>query len=128
MHVKEISTAAAPAPTGAYSQALRVGDLIITGGQVGSDPVTAEFPETVQDQVRQAIRNLEAVLEAAGVGLRQVVKTNCFLAHADDFSEFDKVYREFFSEPFPARSTVGVSFPRTDLLFEIEAWATPSED
>jgi 2-iminobutanoate/2-iminopropanoate deaminase len=118
-----IDTSAAPPPGGAYSQAVVVGRTVYTAGAVGLDPETSQLREGVEDQVRQAIDNLEAVLRAAGAELRDVVKTNCFLADIGDFHAFNQIYQQRFSPPYPARSTVGVSLAG-EILFEIEAVAT----
>ncbi|MCW3815776.1 Rid family hydrolase [Micromonospora sp. DR5-3] len=112
----------AAAPTASYSQGIAFGNVVVTAGQVGSDPVTGELKDGLGEQVRAAIANLAAVLAAEGLGLEDVVKTTCFLTNIDDFAEFDAVYREVFPQPLPARSTVGVALAG-DLLFEIEAWA-----
>jgi 2-iminobutanoate/2-iminopropanoate deaminase len=115
-------TEGASAPTASYSQGIVFGDVLVTAGQVGSDPVTGALPDTLREQVRGAIANLTAVLAAEGLGLEDVVKTTCFLTDIATFAEFDEVYRELFPQPLPARSTVGVTLAG-DLLFEIEAWA-----
>ncbi|MGI5160841.1 RidA family protein [Microbispora sp. CA-102843] len=122
-----IITDAAAAPTASYSQGIVAGGLVATAGQVGRDPVTGELAGTLAGQVESAIANLKAVLAAAGLDLSHVVKTNCFLTRIEDFEEFDAVYRRHFSDPLPARSTVGVALAG-DLLFEIEAWAVKPGD
>ena len=119
---RAVVTAGAAAPTASYSQGMVFGNVVVTAGQVGSDPVTGELKSGVADQVRAAIGNLSAVLAAEELGLEHVVKTTCFLTNIEDFAEFDAVYREVFPEPLPARSTVGVALAG-ELLFEIEAWA-----
>lgn len=123
-----ITTNQAPAPGGAYSQAIVVGNLVWVAGQVGKDPASGTLPPTVEEQVELAIVNLGRVLEASGCGLQDVVKTTCFLTDIADFSTFDQIYRRLFPEPWPARSTVGVSLAG-ELKFEIEAWAVkPGDD
>jgi 2-iminobutanoate/2-iminopropanoate deaminase len=117
-----IVTDNAAAPTASYSQGIVAGPLVVTAGQVGSDPSTGRLGGSLVEQVETAITNLKAVLAEAGVGLEDVVKTTCFLTRIEDFKEFDAVYRRHFSDPLPARSTVGVVLAG-DLLFEIEAWA-----
>jgi len=117
-----IDTQAAPPPGGAYSQAMVVGTTIYTAGQVGLDPQSKELHKSLEDQVRQAIDNLEAVLRAAGAGLDDVVKTTCFLADIADFAAFNAIYAQRFDQPWPARSTVGVDLAG-DIRFEIEAVA-----
>jgi 2-iminobutanoate/2-iminopropanoate deaminase len=115
-------TNTAPPPGGAYTQAVAVSDLIATAGQVGKDPESGEIPPGIEAQIRLAVRNLRAVLEASGSSLDRVIKTTCFLSDIALFPQFDLVYGELFPEPRPARSTVGVALAG-DLLFEIEALA-----
>jgi len=122
----EVSTANAAAPTASYSQAIACRGLVVTAGQVGADPHTGRLADGLTAQVDHAIRNLEAVLASAGLDLRCVVKTTCYLANIADFDEFDTAYRRWFKQPFPARSTVGVSLAG-NLLFEVEAWALAPE-
>jgi 2-iminobutanoate/2-iminopropanoate deaminase len=97
---------------------------VALAGQTGVDPETGELRAGLEAQVRQAITNLSAVLDAAGCSWDDVIKTTCFLAHIEDFARFDAVYAEFIPEPRPARSTVGVGLAG-DLLVEIEALASP---
>jgi reactive intermediate/imine deaminase len=98
----------APAPGGAYSQGMVVGDLLFTAGMGPSDPVTREtVGETTAEQTRQTLRNLAALLDAAGCTFRDVVKVTTHLADLSDFQEYDAAYREFFEAPYPVRTTVG---------------------
>jgi 2-iminobutanoate/2-iminopropanoate deaminase len=120
--MEEIHTPNAPEPGGYYSQATRVGDVVYTAGQVGLDPRSGALASDLEGQVAVAIKNLEAVLRAAGGGLDDVVKTTCFLADIGDFAAFNDVYQRHFTSRVPARSTVGVTLAG-DLLFEIEAVA-----
>lgn len=122
----QIVTSAAPAPSASYSQAIAWDQLVVTGGQVGSDPATGRLPEEFEDEVDQALRNLAAVLAAAGSGLDRVVKTTCFLTDISQFEAFDRVYRRHFVDPLPARSTIGIQLAG-DLRFEVEAWALRDE-
>lgn len=119
-----ISTDKAPAAVGPYSQAIRVGDMVFTAGQIAIDPVSGNFVgEDAAAQAEQALRNLQAVLEAAGSSLNSVVKTTVFLDNMDDYSAFNEVYARFFPENKPARSAVEVArLPRAALV-EIEAVA-----
>lgn len=103
-----IHAAAAPRPGGSYSHAIRAGGLLLLAGQVGVDPADGRLPDGVAAQTRQALRNLEAVLRAAGGSLDRLAKTTCFLASLDDFAAFDAAYREVLGDHRPARSTVGV--------------------
>jgi 2-iminobutanoate/2-iminopropanoate deaminase len=107
---------------GPYSQAVRVGELIFVAGQAGLDPATGVVAGTFELQARQAFENLRAVLEDAGSGLDQVVKTTCFLAVPEAFDQLNALYAEYFPAAPPARSTPVVQLPR-GLLFSIEAVA-----
>jgi 2-iminobutanoate/2-iminopropanoate deaminase len=117
-----IATDNAPAPGGAYSQAFRTGNTLWLAGQVGIDPSTGEVAEGLAAQTRQALRNLEAVLRAAGGGLSSLVKTTCFLTDVAGFAEFNAVYDEVMSGHRPPRSTVGVELAG-GYLVEIEGVA-----
>ena len=118
-----ISTDKAPRPAGVYSQGVQWERFIFTAGQVGIDPATGQpAPGGVREQTRQVLQNVAAILEAAGTGLDNVVKTTCFLADINDFSAFNEVYREFFPTDPPARSTVQVGLV-PPWLVEIEAVA-----
>jgi 2-iminobutanoate/2-iminopropanoate deaminase len=117
-----IRTDEAPAPGGAYSQAFRYGDTIWLAGQVGIDPATGEVADGVAGQTRQALRNLEAVLRAAGGSLESLVKTTCFLTRVDMFAEFNAAYSEVMGSHRPPRSTIGVELAG-GYLVEIEGLA-----
>ena len=118
---REIHTERAPAAIGPYAQAVAAGDTVYTAGQVGLDPGTGEFvgPD-VAAQTRQAMANLGAVLEAAGLGFGDVVKTTIFVADLEDFATVNEVYGEHFEEPYPARSTVEAGRLPKDARVEIE--------
>jgi 2-iminobutanoate/2-iminopropanoate deaminase len=105
-----VSTDKAPAAVGPYSQAVRVGDLIYTAGQLGIDPETKAFVgDDIESQTRQALENVKAVLEAAGSCLEHAVKNTVFLQDMGEFSRMNAVYAEFFPENPPARSAVEVA-------------------
>ncbi len=119
-----VSTNGAPAAIGPYSQGIASGDLVFCSGQLGLDPSTGEMVEGgVEAQAERALRNLGAVLDAAGVGMNDVVKTTLFLASMDDFAAVNAVYAKFMPEPPPARSTFAVSALPKGGLIEIEAIA-----
>jgi len=119
-----IGTERAPAAIGPYSQGMAVGQLVFTAGQIGLDPETGEFAgEDVATQTRQVMQNLAAVLEAAGLGLGDVVKTTIFLADIGDFERVNEIYGEHLSEPYPARSTVEAGRLPRGARVEIEAVA-----
>jgi reactive intermediate/imine deaminase len=118
----EIRTDAAPPPGGGYSQGIKAGRLVFTAGQVGIDPATGELAgDTIEEQTTQVLDNLAAVLGAGGATLADVVKVTAFLADMSLFPGYDTVYRAYFPEPRPARSSVGVNLGR--FLVEIEAVA-----
>lgn len=119
-----ISTDAAPGAIGPYSQAIRVGNMIFCSGQIPIDPSTGEFvPGGVVEQAEQVLKNLTAVLEAAGSNLRQVVKTTVFLADMDDFTAMNEVYGRYFGESKPARATVQAARLPRDARVEIDCIA-----
>ena len=109
-------------PQAPYSPVVADGDLVYTAGQVGFDEQGRLVAGGIEAQTRRALRNLTACLRAAGADAGDVLKVNAYLADLGDFPAFNEVYREFFSDPFPARTTVGASLPG-DLLVEIEAVA-----
>ena len=118
----EIRTDAAPPPGGGYSQGIKTGRLVFTAGQVGIDPATGELAgDTIEEQTTQVLDNLAAVLGAGGATLADVVKVTAFLSDMSLFPGYDIVYRSYFPEPRPARSSVGVDLGR--FLVEIEAVA-----
>ena len=123
--MKPISTNNAPAAIGPYSQGVDSGaGLVFLSGQLPIDPSTGAFPEGgIKEQTRQSILNAKAILEAAGLGLANVVKTTVFLADMADFAAMNEVYAQFFSQPFPARSAVAVKTLPKGALVEIECIA-----
>lgn len=119
-----ISTKKAPAAIGPYSQAIRVGNLIYTSGQIPLNPATGAFVEGgIKEQTRQALTNIKAILEEASTSMDNVVKTTVFMANMDDFTDMNAVYAEFFTEPYPARSAVAVKTLPKGALIEIEVIA-----
>ena len=124
MEKKVVHTEKAPAAIGPYSQAVSVGDMVFTSGQIPINPETGVFPEGIEAQTAQALSNVEQVLLAAGTDLRHVVKTTVFLSNMDDFAAMNSVYQDKFGEaPYPARSAVEVARLPKDALIEIEAVA-----
>ena len=109
-------------PKAPYSPVVRDGDLVYTAGQVGFDEQGDLVPGGLEAQVRRTLENLTACLRAAGCGLEDVLKVNAFLADLGEFDTYNSVYREFFREPYPARTTVGALLP-AGILVEIEAIA-----
>lgn len=123
MSRQAISTGGAPAAIGPYSQAIRSGDMVFCSGQLGLEPVSGELVEGVEAQAERALRNLQSVLDAAGLGFDDVVKTTIFLADIGDFAAVNTVYARFMPDPPPARSTVQVSALPKSGLVEIDAIA-----
>jgi len=124
MSKQTVHTDGAPAPVGPYSQAVAVGELVFTAGQIALVPGTKELAgDDVGTQTRQALENLKAVLEAAGSGLDKAVKTTVFLADMDDFAAMNEVYGQYFTESPPARSAVEVARLPLGALVEIECVA-----
>ena len=123
---RAISTSGAPPAGGPYSQAIATDDLVFCAGQLGLDPVTGEMADGVEAQAERALRNLAAVLDAAGCTLADVVKTTCFLADINDFNAFNAVYITFMTDPAPARSTFQVAALPKGGRVEIEAIAVRS--
>ena len=122
--MKTISTKKAPAAIGPYSQAIQVGNLVYTSGQIPIDPATGAFAEGgIKEQTRQSLTNVKAILEEVGLTMSHVVKTTVFMADMNDFADMNSVYAEFFTEPYPARSAVAVKTLPKGALVEIEVVA-----
>jgi 2-iminobutanoate/2-iminopropanoate deaminase len=126
-HKKKISTAEAPAAIGPYSQAVRIGDIVFTSGQIALDPATGVLVAGgVREQTARVLENLKAVLHAAGIGMADVVKTTVFLKSMADFTAMNEVYASYLAPAGvvpPARSTVEVARLPKDALVEIEVIA-----
>ena len=121
---KVIRTTKAPSAIGPYSQAIQVGNIIYTSGQIPIDPATGSFVEGgIKEQTRQSLLNVKAILEEAGLTMGNVVKTTVFMADMNDFADMNTVYAEFFAEPYPARSAVAVKTLPKGALVEIEVVA-----
>ena len=123
MTSQRIQTENAPAAIGPYSQAVKAGGLVFTSGQIALDPATGTVVAGgIREQTVRICENLKAVLEAAGSSLANAIKTTCFLADMNDFSAFNEVYGQYFSEK-PARSCVAVKALPKGVLAEVEAIA-----
>lgn len=118
-----VSTSGAPAAIGPYSQGIASGDLVFCSGQLGLDPATGDLVEGVEAQAERALRNLAAVLDAAGCSWGDVVKTTIYLARIADFGTVNGVYARFMADPPPARSTFAVGALPKGGLVEIDAIA-----
>ncbi|MZQ86077.1 RidA family protein [Paenibacillus sp. 5J-6] len=119
---KHIHTNLAPEFPLPFSQALRAGDFVYVSGQVGVDPATREVVgETIEEQTVQCLRNIEIILEAAGLSLDHIVKINAFLSRQEDFPGYNRAYENVMKKPFPARTSIGCSIG--SYLVEIDAIA-----
>ena len=122
--MKKIETSKAPGAIGPYSQGMVSGKLVFTSGQIPLDPGTgAIVGETIEEQSEQALKNLQAVLEAGGASLSTVVKTTCFLSDMGNFAAFNGVYAKYFTGDCPARSCVAVKTLPKGVMVEVEAIA-----
>lgn len=123
--LERVQTDSAPAAIGPYSQAMRLGDLVFTAGQIPLDPESMEIVggDDVAAQTERVMRNLQGILEASGAGLDTVIKTTVFLTDMGDFGAMNDVYGRFFQDHRPARSTVEVCRLPKDVRVEIEAIA-----
>jgi 2-iminobutanoate/2-iminopropanoate deaminase len=122
---QEVKTERAPQAIGPYSQAVIAGGFVFCSGQIAIDPASGELHTGgIEEQTRLVLKNLGAVLEAAGSSFDEVVKATVFLQDMDDFSRMNKVYAEFFKAPFPARAAVQVARLPRDVKVEIEAIAS----
>lgn len=126
----EVRTEAAPAPVGPYSQAIRWGELVFVSGQIPLDPARGELVTgEIEDETRQVLANLAAVLEAAGSGLDRVLRAGIYLTDLTLFPRVNAVYAEAFAhEPAPARATVGVAALPLGARIEIDAIARTDAD
>ncbi len=122
--MKTIYTEKAPAAVGPYSQAVVINELVYTSGQIALDPATGELVGTaIEEQAEQVMKNLVAILEAAGTKPENAVKTLCFLTDINDFAAFNAVYARYFTEK-PARSCVGIQSLPKGAICEVEVIAT----
>jgi 2-iminobutanoate/2-iminopropanoate deaminase len=112
----------APRPVGPYSQAVRAGNVVFLAGQTPFDPETGEQPDGFEEQARQTLRNLAAVARAAGGSLDDALRVGAYLRDMDDFPVFNRVYAEFFSEPFPARTTIQSNLPGFAIEIDAVLW------
>ena len=122
---KKIETSAAPAAIGPYSQGVVVNGLLFASGQIALSPETGELVgSTIEEQAEQVMKNVGALLAAAGTDFDHVVKTTCFLEDIADFAKFNAVYAESFGEKLPARSAVGIDKLPKGALIEVEVIAS----
>ena len=122
--MKAIRTEKAPAAIGPYSQAIQVGNLVYTSGQIPIDPATGMIVKGgIKEQTLQSLTNVKAILEEVGLTMSNVLKTTVFMADMGDFADMNSVYAEFFTEPYPARSAVAIKTLPKGALAEIEVIA-----
>jgi 2-iminobutanoate/2-iminopropanoate deaminase len=119
-----VETPNAPSPIGPYSQAIRANGFLFVSGQIPIDPATGAIaPGGIEEQTRQVMKNVAAILDAAGSGLPKVVKTTIYLTDLEDFASVNRIYAEFLGDVKPARATVQVARLPREVLVEIEAVA-----
>ncbi len=118
-----ISTTAAPAAIGPYSQAIEVNGMVYTSGIIPVDPATGEIPEGAAAQADRVFKSMSALLAEAGTSMANVVKTTVFIKNMDDFAAINEVYAKYFPEPYPSRSCIEVARIPKDVLLEAEAIA-----
>lgn len=121
--IQQISTPAAPAAIGPYSQGIIANNFVYCSGQLPIDATTGDMPTDIKEQTRQSLKNVQAVLAAAGLSLANVVKTTVYLADMSLFAPMNEVYSEIFAAPFPARSAFAVKELPKQALVEIEVVA-----
>jgi len=123
MPVEPIATPSAPRAAGPYSPAVRAGDWLVLAGQVGLDPATGALAEGVENQARQVLANIRAILADCAASMTDVAKTTVFVTDIADFAKVNAVYAEAFGDHKPARSTVQVAALPAGAKVEIETWA-----
>lgn len=123
-----VQTPDAPRAIGTYSQAIRAGDTLYLSGQIGLDPGTMQLVEGIDAQIHRVLRNLQAVAASAGADLHDAVKLTVFLTDLAHFSRLNEIMAEYFAQPYPARSAVGVSQLPRGALVEIEAILVRGEE
>ena len=129
MHKKEISTQRAPKAIGPYSQGVSIGRYLFLSGQIPIEPLSGEVSTgSIEAQTRQVLKNLQGVLEEAGATMKDVVKTTVYLKDLTAFAEMNAVYGEFFTAPYTARATVGVSALPKGAGVEIDAIAVIGDE
>ncbi len=123
--MNSIITEKAPGAIGPYSQAIEANGLVYTSGQLPIDPGTGAFaPGGIQEQTHQSLKNIKAILEAAGTGMHKIIKTTVYLSDMSNFAAMNEVYAQYFQAPYPARSAVAVKDLPKAALVEIEVIAT----
>ncbi|WZL80141.1 RidA family protein [Vallitaleaceae bacterium 9-2] len=124
MEKKAIITSNAPKAIGPYSQAVQIGDFLYTSGQIPINPQTGDIPTGIDNQARQSLENVQAILAEAGLTMEKVVKMTVYLKDLNHFEHVNAIYASFFQQPYPARSAIEVARLPKDVLIEIEAIAS----
>ena len=127
MSLKAVSTNGAPTAIGPYSQGIDAGNLVFVAGQVGRNPQTGELPDGVEAQAERVMKNIAAILDAAGLTFADVAKTTVLLVDINDFEAVNAVYARHVSDPKPARATYAVAALPRGALVEIEAFAVRTQ-
>ncbi|MCB1661983.1 MAG: RidA family protein [Pseudomonadales bacterium] len=122
-----ISTSNAPAAIGTYSQAVKAGNTVYLSGQIPLDPSTMTLAVGIENQIEQVFKNLSAVAEASGGGLKDIVKLNIFLTDLSHFALVNETMAKYFSQPYPARAAIGINSLPKDSLVEMDAILVLSE-
>lgn len=129
MHFERILTTKAPIPSSGYSQGLRVGNLLVTSGYLGTHPDGSGVVKGgFEAEVRQALENIRSVLEAGGLSMASVIRVNVSLTDINRFAEMDAIYRAYFKEPYPTRNTVGVKELWGGAQVGFDAWAVVPDE
>jgi 2-iminobutanoate/2-iminopropanoate deaminase len=124
MNKEQVYTKKAPEPIGPYSQAIKINNLVFTSGQIAIDPQTSNFiGGDIREQTKQTIRNIEAILEAAGSDILKVIKVTVYLKDINEFTAMNEVYEEYFGKSKPARSTAESSHLPKDAKIELDVVA-----
>ena len=124
--MRSVSTGSAPAAIGPYSQAVECNGMVFVSGQLPVDPMTGEMPDTPAEQARRAFENVRAIVESSGCTMADCVKVTIYLTDLSAFAQVNEVYKEFFAEPYPARSCIEVSAVPKGAMLEIDAIAIRS--
>lgn len=124
--MRSVSTGSAPAAIGPYSQAVECNGAVFVSGQLPVDPMTGEMPDTPAEQARRALENVRAIVESSGCTMADCVKVTIYLTDLSAFAQVNEVYKEFFAEPYPARSCIEVSAVPKGAMLEIDAIAIRS--
>ena len=124
--MRSVSTDSAPAAIGPYSQAVECNGMVFVSGQLPVDPMTGEMPDTPAEQARRALENVRAIVESSGCTMADCVKVTIYLTDLSAFAQVNEVYKEFFAEPYPARSCMEVSSVPKGAMLEIDAIAIRS--